>query len=621
MTDAGYERLRRLAARHPGYAGFLRPGDRPAAAPADPHPCYHLGDALPPKPGDPLRRWSLCDHPARPLGPEVCPCRGCGPACPGYRPDTPEGDAAAAGPLLRRARVDSSTLNPGVIDARFNAGLIRFKGRLLLAYRTGWEGAEVHVAELTEDYRAVRNEILVPLRHPQAPYGREDPRLFVFRGRLHVAYIGVMSGNGPTNQMYARLSDDGRRVEETFYPHYQRRRAWEKNWAFFEWEDELFCVYQVRPHVVLHVRGNEAYPFVETDTPHHWTGGELRGGAPPVRVGDRYYHWFHGRVGEWQHGVYTVGVYTFRARPPFDVLGMTADPLLSGERLPEYGDRGYEPRVVFPCGAFLEAGRWKVSMGVEDRVIDVCEWDAAACDRLLAPAPGAAAPPPPRKGFALAVPAYQNLPGLTRLLDSVAAGTARPDEVLVVDNGGDVPDRAWPYPFPVRVVRPGRNLGVAAAWNLVRGTAEADDLVIASDDVEVGPETLARMIAAPPAAGAVFLRDPSSGWPAGYSLFLLRRWLSDRIGPFDEGFHPAYFEDADFTRRFEVSGLPPETFHLVEAPATHHTAGRGHLPWVAEGAARNRERFRAKWGYDPADPNDRREKFARPWDGADPPPG
>jgi hypothetical protein len=30
------------------------------------------------------KRWGLCLHEAKPLGEVVCPCKGCGPKCPGY---------------------------------------------------------------------------------------------------------------------------------------------------------------------------------------------------------------------------------------------------------------------------------------------------------------------------------------------------------------------------------------------------------------------------------------------------------------------------------------------------------------------------------------------------------
>jgi len=57
-------------------------GDRKApAAPA--RPCTFLGLTVR-RPGQ-VRDWRECDHPDRPLGNPVCPCRGCGPKCPGYK--------------------------------------------------------------------------------------------------------------------------------------------------------------------------------------------------------------------------------------------------------------------------------------------------------------------------------------------------------------------------------------------------------------------------------------------------------------------------------------------------------------------------------------------------------
>jgi len=52
-------------------------------------PCLHLGEPLTglerERAGvDHSRLWTGCLHPALPLGPAVCGCRGCGPRCPGY---------------------------------------------------------------------------------------------------------------------------------------------------------------------------------------------------------------------------------------------------------------------------------------------------------------------------------------------------------------------------------------------------------------------------------------------------------------------------------------------------------------------------------------------------------
>lgn len=61
---------------------------RPAKAkPAG--PCTHRGEELSGRERqgrglDHRRRWTLCLHPAQPLGEAVCRCKGCGPDCPGY---------------------------------------------------------------------------------------------------------------------------------------------------------------------------------------------------------------------------------------------------------------------------------------------------------------------------------------------------------------------------------------------------------------------------------------------------------------------------------------------------------------------------------------------------------
>jgi len=304
--------------------------------------------------------------------PGVATCRGCRDvaytACP------------------RVTRVDRKALEAvdgvsAAADARFNPSIFRFKGELLYAYRTGWEGAQIHVATLSENYVPLRAKSL-DLWHPRASYGREDPRLFTFGGRLHVSYVGVLGGAGgiTTHQMYARLSDD-LAVEEVFHPEYAGRQAWEKNWAFFEAQDSLYAVYSVSPHVILKVDGNSAARAYETPYPGPWSGGHLRGGASPLLVGDRYYHWFHGakQAAGWR--IYNAGLYSFRADPPFDVLSYTPDPI-------SWADLRTKPRdvwaaVIFPCGAVLERGRWRVSMGWHDRQCEVWEYDAAHVAKLL----------------------------------------------------------------------------------------------------------------------------------------------------------------------------------------------------------------------------------------------
>jgi predicted GH43/DUF377 family glycosyl hydrolase len=345
-----------------------------------------------------------CDHPdpgTQTLHPRCIPLAQW-PHCPHWsatvdaarvaaelvRAAPPRPQPAAPGPV-RRVTVDAAKLAPGVA---FNASAIEYKGRVLMAYRTGWAGANVHVCELHgPDYAPGRSTTLHRLRCGDARYGREDPRLFLQGGRLHVAFVGVQGsrrgGWNGTRQLFARLSDS-LRVEDVFAPVWRgAKRNREKNWSFFDGGDGLRAVYSIKPHMVLDVRSNAATVAHRTYHAAPWAGGHLRGGASPVRVGDEWYSWFHGKIDrgpshEWE---YSVGVYTFDARPPYRVRRITPVPLLRSDPATRPADQ-YCP-VVFPCGAFLRgdrrAGTWVVSMGVHDRHIEIAEWDAAAVESSL----------------------------------------------------------------------------------------------------------------------------------------------------------------------------------------------------------------------------------------------
>lgn len=251
------------------------------------------------------------------------------------------------------------------LPGHFNCSLLEHQGRLLLASRQGWLGAQVYLSELGADYQP-RWTRLLDITHPRAPEGIEDPRLFLFNGRLHCAFTGLERDAPPRtlHQMVCRLDDQGR-VEEVWLPEYAGRVDCEKNWQFFEHEGELYSVYTVAPHVVLRHRDRRAEKVARTLFPSPWAGYHLRGGAPPVRVGNEFYHFFHTRCDVGGRSEYAIGVYTFAVGPPFTVQRVTRGPIL----LPDDHDRpaGQVLSVVFPCGVMLRRDQWVLSYGYHDR--------------------------------------------------------------------------------------------------------------------------------------------------------------------------------------------------------------------------------------------------------------
>ncbi len=260
--------------------------------------------------------------------------------------------------------------------APFNASTIEYRGHLVTAYRIGEAASRLFIQAGDTHYP-------LAIKHHRARFSQEDPRLFIYRGRLHVMFVGVAEkqANDPStvSVLYARLSEEFA-IEEVFYPRFEYRQTTEKNWAPFEADDgNLYAVYSVAPHVVYRIDGNAAYPVHGTPNPFPWSGGALRGGAAPVRVGDVFYHWFHGVKRVNSVLTYSVGVCVFDARPPFRVLRQTAEPLLWGTA----GRPGFKKAVVFPCGAYLKDDAWHVSCGVDDQRIVHYTWTVDQTEAAL----------------------------------------------------------------------------------------------------------------------------------------------------------------------------------------------------------------------------------------------
>jgi predicted GH43/DUF377 family glycosyl hydrolase len=347
-------------------------------------PCEYRGRPISPPDGNPTScKWYECDHPDQPLGKQVCARRGCGAGCRGYVPDDGQIDVAG------RHRIADELLHGGDSTAHFNSSLLRYQGRLLLAYRTGWAGAHCHIAELDESLTPISTTKLAGLVHPNAGYGREDPRLFLHNGRLHISYIGVEKKGVDlkTNQMYALLRDD-LSVEHVFSPKLQARQMWEKNWSFFSHDRNLYATYSISPrHQILKIDGDSAVWEYETHAVMPWSGGPLRGGAPPVLLGGEYYHFFHGRIGNYgPKCAYNVGCYTFEANPPFRVLRSTHHPILTANQATKIDKSG--PAVVFPCGAMLLGDRWRISAGIHDRWTEILDILVSDVEERLQPVEG-----------------------------------------------------------------------------------------------------------------------------------------------------------------------------------------------------------------------------------------
>lgn len=366
----------------------------PPTPPASPT-CLHRGDELT-SAGKialglaPHKSWAPCDKGLGIQG-HSCACEGCGPNCREY---TTDGTAPLRTVNIVGLHPDKHTTN---------CSILRHNGRTLLAYRVGWESSNVRLCELDAAYRPIAGtDKILALVHPHAMGGQEDPRLFVYAGKLHVAFIGVratsLTDRTPIpRQLFARLTDDGQ-VKHVWEPIYQRSARIEKNWQPFEYDGTLYVVYSMNPWRILRLENGMAYEFAE-GLGLTWDYGDCRGGAPPVRRGDRYYAFFHGTDKRPQAGdrrvpsIYTMGAVEFAGTPPFQPLRITPHPILSPDMSqvpPGPADREgakWFAATVYPCGAFAdeERNRWVVSFGFHDHWCRVAEFSFDQIEATLAP--------------------------------------------------------------------------------------------------------------------------------------------------------------------------------------------------------------------------------------------
>lgn len=245
---------------------------------------------------------------------------------------------------------------------------------------------------------------------------------------------------------------------------------------------------------------------------------------------------------------------------------------------------------------------------------------------------------------AVVVAAHNQREFTRRFLGSFRRHTPGATELIGVDNGSDDDTAALFAAAGARVIRNRRNLGVARAWNQGLAAAGARHVCICNNDVVLSPgwlDVLLRELEGHPAAGIVCACDnwrlslrpdlfpererigPGRTWDdldgayggsfdafaaafgerhAGVRLamhnaacMLLRRELVEELGPFDESFGPAWYEDIDYFLRTQRHPRCSRVY-VYAGVYVHHFGGATdrHLPSGSDAAAR--EAFLRKWG-------------------------
>lgn len=186
----------------------------------------------------------------------------------------------------------------------------------------------------------------------------------------------------------------------------------------------------------------------------------------------------------------------------------------------------------------------------------------------------------------LGVPVLNRPDLLERLLSSLHYEIG---DLVVIDNGDVV--KSLPHIDGVHrshLLKMPTNLGVPASWNLIiKATPFAPWWMIVNSDAYFPRGSLNRLQVAA-RRDALVLSAAAPPW----ACFMLGDQVVSKVGLFDEGIFPAYFEDDDYMRRCTYWGVP-----IVQTgvPVEHTNSSTIHSD--QRYMARNTETFQSNRDY------------------------
>lgn len=213
------------------------------------------------------------------------------------------------------------------------------------------------------------------------------------------------------------------------------------------------------------------------------------------------------------------------------------------------------------------------------------------------------------KTLAVIMPRYCNNPTTDQIINKcISAVLTHSDHrfqttLTVVDDGSSVP---FTPRENVKLIEHGRNRGIAVGWNTGwKANPDADFLCWLNADCEVTPGWSFPLVAAAEQLGLIAMPytngEKSDGLGITGWCFLTSKDTAEKIGPFDETFVPARYEDTDwFHRAIYYHQIP-----LANVPTSNvlHTRMEGGTKEINRmDLLHMANRFRYSWKHN-VDPN------------------
>ena len=192
-----------------------------------------------------------------------------------------------------------------------------------------------------------------------------------------------------------------------------------------------------------------------------------------------------------------------------------------------------------------------------------------------------------------------------------------PVDVLVIDNASKDGLSYWLRTKPVAATYLLQQKSLSACWNAgLRAfwSTGAKEVLVLNNDLELRSDTyrILRDLNLPfvscPSVdskdrlgvpGDRAIEDLTFRDHPGFSCFMIRKSVTDKVGWFDEYYFPAYCEDCDYHIRMHRAGVRAvctdlPVYHL--GSGTIANADPGEQARIRRGADASRERFRKQYG-------------------------
>ncbi len=154
----------------------------------------------------------------------------------------------------------------------------------------------------------------------------------------------------------------------------------------------------------------------------------------------------------------------------------------------------------------------------------------------------------------IGIPIVNGTHWLKRLLGSIDYPV---NEVAVINNSSNksitdelnsICNQTYEFVNEIKLINLPHNIGVSSSWNLIiKCYLHAPFWLISNHDIAFTPGFLEKIIQ--------HSNDNTIGVIGSWDCFIIKDWVIQKCGLFDENFYPAYFEDNDYDIRLLNEGI------------------------------------------------------------------